>query len=665
MNLILYIMPFLMLSSIAMASEKDYEDTLKVYRLGEVEVIDRRGNMPSISKAETNVIPYHTIQNADVSSAADLQLYLPSGYIRTNSRGESMLFVRGAGERQLGLFFDGAAMNIPWDNRLDLTFVPADIIGNIRINKSASSILYGPNVMGGAVSITTIERASQGYGLNLKMQAGDGNSRSFSLLHDGRIGDFNYLTNVSYFSTDGDILSANAPGDLNNQDNNSALRTNSAQQRINGYLRGEYKLSESTVMGLSFSYTTQEKGVAPETFAGSDARFWKYPERDRLIITLNGIHKFSDDFLLKATMWQDIFSQKIEDYKSIEYSELNETQTDDDNTTGARVSLSYFLDDTQWLSFVINGFTTSHKQAIDGANETEYSQNTISPGIEYNGGFAGLELAAGLGFDYNETPKTGVFTEDEGNSQSDFAAFLTLKYYLTDNISAMANVSRRTRFATMREQYDGALGKFKTNPDLKPETGLLNELGMVYSIDKFRVKVAGFYNLYDDLIERIRLSEDVDPQKRRMRVNYAEATVAGIDANFSYSPIYNMNIEGFYTYLNTQAEQDGREIEHLVQKPEMLAGLMANYRFGFGFKPQLEFEYTGAQYDSDPDVSGGFVEIDPAVVMNLRLAYEFVVSKSLLEVYVRINNITDEYKLSQYGLPAPGRTAYAGIQARL
>lgn len=647
------------------SSEVDKDDTLKVYRLGEVEVLDRRDIIPSIKRASTNEISYHIVQNSDVSSAAQLQLYLPSGYVRTNSRGESMLFVRGAGERQLGLFFDGVAMNIPWDNRLDLTFVPTDIIGNIRVNKSGSSIFYGPNVLGGAVSITTIERANPGYGLNVKLQAGDGNTQSYSILHDGRIDNFNYITNLSYYKTDGSILSAKAPDNLGNQSANSALRSNTASSRINFYGRGEYRFNPESVLGLSFSYTTQEKGVAPETFAGTDARFWKYPERNRMIITLNGMHEINDDFSLKATVWNDIFSQKIEDYKSIEYNEINEIQDDDDNTLGARFSLNYFLSDNQNVSLVINGFTTAHKQSTDGNNETEFSQITVSPGLEYTATFNDFETAAGIGIDYNQTPKTGLFTEEEGASKSDFAGFLMLKYNFSQKFAALGNLSRRTRFPTMREQYDGALGKFKTNPDLKPETGLLSEIGLLYEEEKFNVKISGFYNSYSDLIERIRLSEDQDPQKRRMRVNYAEATVSGIDAKISYSPINNLNIDAFYTYLNTEAKQDGKEIEHLFQKPEMLGGMMAYYRFDFGLKPQIELEYTGKQYDSEPDNPDGFVEIDPSPIMNIRLAYEFILSDALVEFYIRLNNVTDEYKLSQYGLPAPGRTFFIGLQTRI
>lgn len=641
-------------------------DSMKTYRLGEIEITESRGSLKKINKASITELPYYKIQNSDVNSMSDMQFLLPSANIRTNSRGESMLFVRGAGERQLGLFFDGVSMNIPWDNRLDLTFVPTDVIGRIRINKSSSSIFYGSNVIGGAVSIATLERSNPGYGLTLKMQAGEGNTKSYSLLHDGKIGHFNYIANLSYLSSDGIMLSTNAPKGLGNQDSSSSLRSNTDQERLNAYLRGEYNFNDKTTIGLSLSYTAQEKGVAPETFADNDARFWRFPERNRMIVTLNGEHNFSDIFTLKATLWYDLFSQQINDYTSFNYVDINEIQYDDDKTAGTRMSLSYLIGGEHKLSYVFNGFITTHEQANDQNPAAEYSQNTISTGLEYTGILWDLEISAGAGIDYNKTPKTGFYPESAGESQTDFAGFVNLKYFISDEIALTGGISRRSRFPTMREQFDEAIGTFVTNPDLKPETGLLSELGFVYTNNDFSVNVVGFYNYFDGIIERIRLSKEQDSLRRRMRVNFSEALITGIDLNFSYNPIQELLMEGFCTYMSIDAEQNGKEIEHLVQKPELLAGMSASYKFSFGLKPQFELEYTGKQFDSDPETDGKFLTLDPALIMNIRIGYSFdFYDFAYTEVFIRLNNITDEYKLSQLGLPTAGRTLFAGVTVRI
>lgn len=647
------------------ASKAEY-DTLKTYKLGEIEVINEKINTNKLIMASQIKVPYYQIQNADLLSFSNLQLYIPSGVIRTNSRGESMLFLRGAGERQLGLFLDGASMNIPWDNRLDLSFVPTDIIGSIRVNKSANSMFYGPNVMGGAVSLTTLERSNDGYGLSFKLTLGDGNTQSYSILHDGKIGNFNYITNVSYVKSDGFLMSRDAPDSLNNQRQNSAIRTNTDFNRLNTFVRGEYQIQNVGKIGLSVSFTMQEKGVAAETFAGTSARFWRYPTRDRMMINLNGEFKLIENLDLKANIWYDDFSQQIDSYKNFDYKEIKESQYDKDNIIGTRFSLIYNISNNHIISAVFNGFTTEHKQHINDKTDDIYTQNTIGTGLEYRGILGNFDINAGVALDLNSTPKTGIFVEAEGTKQSDFSAFATIKYNILDYLALYASGSQRTRFPSMREQYDGALNSFKTNPDLKPEKGLLSEIGATIATDRISGNIGLFYNNYTDLIERIRLTKEQDSLRRRMRVNYAEATISGVDLNFAYSPFTGLDLSAFFTYMDIKAKSGGKDIEHLVQKPDMLAGFIGSYKFDFGLKPQLEIEYTGKQFDSDPEDGSKFVEIDPSMIFNLRIAYSFLLNNIMfVEVFARVNNITDEYILSQWGLPMEGRTAFIGFNIKI
>ncbi len=641
-------------------------DTLKTYKLGEIEVVNEKINTNRLIRASQIMVPHYQIQNADLLSFSSLQQYIPSGVIRTNSRGESMLFLRGAGERQLGLFLDGASMNIPWDNRLDLSFVPTDIIGSIRVNKSANSMFYGPNVMGGAVSLTTLERGSEGYGLSFKFSFGDGNTQSYSILHDGKTGNFNYITNVSYVKSDGFVMSGNAPENLDNQRQNSAIRTNTDFNRLNTFIRGEYHIDNIGKVGLSLSYTTQEKGVAPETFTGTGVRYWRYPKRDRLMINFNGEFNLLDNLNLKANIWYDDFSQQIDSYKNFDYKEINESQFDNDNIIGSRLSLIYVISNNHLISAIFNGFTTEHKQHINLTPNDIYTQNTISSGLEYRGLISDLDINAGIGYDYNSTPKTGVFVEAEGSNQSDFSAFTTFRYNILDLLSVYLSGSQRIRFPSMREQYDGALNSFKTNPDLKPEKGILTEIGATIATDRISGNVGFFYNKYTDLIERIRLTKEQDSLRRRMRVNYSEATITGIDLNFTYTPIKMLDLSAFFTYMDIKAKSGGKDIEHLVQKPDILAGFIGSYKFDFGLKPQIEIEYTGKQFDSDPIDGSKFVEIDPSLIFNIRLSYSFTINNIMIaEIFTRINNISDEYRLSQWGLPMDGRTAFIGFNVKI
>ncbi len=275
-----FLLPFILFANLNAAEIES--DTLRIYRLGDINVGSTR-QVGSVVNSTINEIKYFELQRADIFSLAEIQKSIPSARIRTNSRGEAMLFLRGAGERQLGLFFDGVPMNLPWDNRFDLNMLPAGIIGNIFVNQNSNSIMFGPNVLGGVVNVSTIERHSDGYGMNAKLQGANSETYSLDLTHDARIGDFNYIANVSYFNSNGSILSGDIPDDMLHQDLDAKFRTNTDQKRMSGYLRGEYQFSPLMVAGVSILYLTGEKGVAPEAHI-ENARFWRYPEWNRMLI---------------------------------------------------------------------------------------------------------------------------------------------------------------------------------------------------------------------------------------------------------------------------------------------------------------------------------------------------------------------------------------------
>ncbi|MBX3044398.1 MAG: TonB-dependent receptor [Candidatus Kapabacteria bacterium] len=651
-----------LLVTISQSQTKD--DSIRVYKLGDISVTDVLAK-DKIAKSNINTVNYHILQRSDVRSASELQLFIPSGRVRTNSRGESMLFLRGAGERQLGLFFDGVPLNVAWDNRFDLSMLPVDIIGRMDVNKNANSIMFGPNVLGGAVNISTIERLTEGFGGNARIQFGETGLMQASATHDGRFDRFNYIASFSNTKQDGIPLSANRTDDMQNQDLNSSLRNNTDREFSSFYARGEYYLNESAKLGLSVLHITGEKGVGAEThiepFA---ARFWRFPEWERTIIASNGFFDITGNnkLVLRSTFWYDIFNQKTDTYGDMFYNNITANQSDKDRTGGARLALVWNFADNQNLSYSANWYKTNHSEQINETPESLFSQNIVSNGLSYNLSTDLFSLRTGAVFDYISTGDAGVFEDARGKTFSDYGVFAGVKYLLTEDLVAFANLSRRTRFPTMREAFSGALDRFIVNPDLKPETGILTEVGINQSFTDMQFELTIFANYYDNLIDQIRLPASEDPLRRRMRVNFAKATIIGADFTFRARPMRNTTIETNFTYMNTSGEQDGNKVDYIDNRPEFLLGFIANYMFNFGLNVQAEVEGVGTQYERNPDDQSKFLKIDGTAIFNLRLAYKLpVVQGVVYEVFVRGNNLMDTYRLSQLGLPEPGRMLSAGI----
>ncbi|HPP40791.1 MAG TPA: TonB-dependent receptor, partial [Candidatus Kapabacteria bacterium] len=117
------------------------------------------------------------------------------------------------------------------------------------------------------------------------------------------------------------------------------------------------------------------------------------------------------------------------------------------------------------------------------------------------------------------------------------------------------------------------------------------------------------------------------------------------------------------TFMKSEGKEQGSKVEHLEYKPELQASLIAGYKFDFGLTPQIELEHIGKQYALNA-ISGKFDELENYTLLNFRIGYNFDLYGNNIEVFARINNITDEYFLTQIGLPGYGRTFTCGISVR-
>jgi iron complex outermembrane receptor protein len=652
------IIAFLLLYSIS--SAQPIKDTIRVYKLGEI-VSETNKQGVNVQPTKIKEIKYHEIKEKDAISFEELSALIPSGFVQINSRGESIIYLRGAGERSIALFFDGVYFNIPWDNRLDLSMIPTDIIGDLKISTGANSVLYGANVLSGAVNITTTERENNGMGGNVALQIGDGGRKYGSIKLEGKKDNFNYMGNLSFLKVDG--LKAPKDDDFSLRLGKSEdLLVNSYSERITAYMRGEYQFDEDSKLGLSFNHIDGQQGVIPENNpADIKTRFWQYPEWLRSIVTLNGEHRISDAINMRGAVWYDKFNQTIEDFSDIDYKDIDETQYDEDITVGLRVNLEADLSESDKLNFTINGINSKHREEIvdkDGnSGVKDFAQTTSSFGLEYKKYISDLVLTVGSSYDRFDISKAGDFTNAEGSSFDDISGILGASYKLSDNYNIFANVGKKSRFPTMRESFSAALNKFIVNPDLKPESGILSEVGIDYKGTDLTATLSLFANSYTDLIAQAKVPND--SLQRKQRVNMDEATIIGAELIARYYITSNLDISGNLTYMNSKGTVDGVEQE-LEYRPELMAFVQADWRFYDGFDVLAEVDMMGNQYGIS-DIAGGLVKVDPTTLLNLRLSYQTMYGTNLYTFYVRANNLLDQARLDKIGIAAPGRTLYGGV----
>ncbi len=119
-----------------------------VFELGGVTVRGERQGAPSegrVSGEELLRYDSHTV-GAAVNT-------LPGVSLSKNSRNEDMVYIRGFDPRQVPLFLDGIPLYVPYDGYVDFGRFTTFDLAEIRVAKGAASLLYGPNIMGGAINL--------------------------------------------------------------------------------------------------------------------------------------------------------------------------------------------------------------------------------------------------------------------------------------------------------------------------------------------------------------------------------------------------------------------------------------------------------------------------------------------------------------------------------
>ncbi|MEM6337434.1 MAG: TonB-dependent receptor plug domain-containing protein, partial [Bacteroidota bacterium] len=387
-------------------------DPSKTYDLGEV-VVGGAQNAPAARVTTVQAVPLAAIERTDAATVADIARLVPAASVQTNSRGETLVYLRNVGERQVAFFYDGALLNVPWDNRVDLSLVPASTVGRINIAKGAPSVLYGANVSGGVVNFVSRSLETEGQFTEAAMMAGTGSSRRGSVTHLRNSGDWRFLGSAGYVTREAIPIPNGSELPFGQIDDDR--RTNTDLELFNVLLRGERAFGPNQRVAVSLLHFDGDKGIAPQSHidpAQDRVRYWRYPTWRTSMLIGKGRTPAAGG-ILQGTIWASRFEQTIDQFESVAYASLGERQEDLDMTVGARLVFARPLG-AGTVQLGLNALTSSHGQTdldIAGGGtpfDQTYRQHVGSVGAEYEVPLAArTQLVAGLTFDALLTPETG------------------------------------------------------------------------------------------------------------------------------------------------------------------------------------------------------------------------------------------------------------------
>lgn len=636
-------------------------DTLRHYRLSEIvvgESAPRRSETASVRR-----VPLAEIARADAQSVASVARLVPAAHLQTNSRGETLVYLRGAGERQVAIFLDGALVNVPWDNRVDLALLPSGMLGSIGVAHGASSVLYGTNTVGGVLLLSSRTLDRPGTLSEAVVSGGSAGYRRAEMLHLSDAGRSSLLVAAGYGAVDGQPVPAGA--DLAFDDSGD-LRTNTDRRLSNLFVRGTATRG-TTVLTASVLHADGRQGVAPEGHldpAEGAVRYWRYPEWRMTLGTVGLQRPVGADGALRGTTWVSRFEQRIDQYASMAYESLDAREDDLDWTAGTRWSVDRRVGGgtvvaaaTGTYSRHLQDDSESDGTALGPAIRRTYSQSAWSVGAEYRAPVSGsLRSAFGAGLEGIATPETG--DKPARAAQSSWTMSATGVVDVSPDASVRVAVGRKLRFPTPRELFGTALGRFLPDEGLEPESAWTADAAWVRSFDEAEIEVTGFVRRTFDTIDQENVL--VDGRRLRRRINLDGSLAAGVEIAGRLEPREGLELEGHATMQQGRIRGvEGRT--RPVEKPELLGTAIATWRLRRGLEVSTQATVTGRAWGLGED--NAEVALPTSVVVDVRVAWRRLLPGSavFVEVFARIDNAFDTLSLPQLGLPAPGRTGKAGL----
>ncbi len=637
---------------------------------GEIPVLVVGSNRARTAEPDRVSLGEVVIGPRDAWSVAELGFLLPATQVNVNSRGESLLMIRNAPERHVTVFLDGIPLNVPWDERVDLSMVPADAIARLEASRGVGSVLDGPNTLAGSVNLVPPTRQYNGQQTHCGFQLGEGAFAEGRLLHQRRHGDWQLLAALAHRQQDGFQVPANLEAPFHQAGN---LRTNSDLKQTSALVRLARKLGDNGSWRLLLAGTDGDKGVPPETHLASEARFWRYPLLHRgilgfgLDLPLGGPRKWE----LAASAGVDYYRQQIRQYDDSTYSGpalLPGTpfEDDKDGTGTARIRATRHWGTSAKVSLMTVARYTQHREVLEiSGPQTSYAQWLLSSVVEADWDMgADWDLRGGLGYEFASTPETG---DKPPRDPTDAAVGLVrLTWQPLSKTALHASASRRSRFPSLRELYSGALGRFVPNPDLMPERQDLLEVGGVFRNEWWNVGLAGFASFLADGIERVVLSNGED---QFQRINVSRIRTLGLEFVTSLRSARGVSLTGHYSLLHTRRQEEGSYTEPVEDRPDYLTSWTLAWIHGSGLQLLTEITAVGARFSADlTDEEDGFRRLPAQATWNLRLGYflyDLARGWPRTEIFLRLNNVTDVQVDAQLGLPGPGRVLMAGIKGWL
>ena len=622
-----------------------------VFTAGEIVVTGKSANSSETVSSDK----MERLDKQNLSSAANL---LPGVTIsNVGGRNEGMIYVRGFDMRQVPLYLDGVPLYVPYDGYVDPNRFLTVNLSEVNVSKGFTSVLYGPNTLGGAINMVSRkpQKALEG---NITVGGSMGDEQidaGFGTVNIGsNQGKWYVQAGLSVLSRDFMPL-ASSYEPVKNE--NGGERDNSDTRDRNATVKVGYTPNSTDEYAITFNSQHSVKGVPVYTGINpaQAVRYWRYTNWDKSSLYYIGRTSLGEKSYLKTRAYFDNYYNTLESYDDATYTTQDKgfSSRYDDHTVGGSVEFGTSIMQDNVLKLALHDKYDMHNEIGDtGEEPLKFEDNTFSIAAENTWTASEhLSVIAGVRQDFRSTIRAQEFTDKTRTAIHSFAlednqaanAQLAVVGRLDDHQSVTGYIARTTRFPTLKDRYSYRTGKAIANPGLDPESSLNYGLDYAFtSSDNFSLHASVYRSKLEDTIQQV---NNVVGTLWQMQ-NTGKSTFSGFESSADWQPLGWLKTHVAYSYIDRQNDSNPDLVFTDVPKHK----LNGYVQFLLDDKTWLlvESEYNAKRYST----SDGLYTAGPYGLMNLHMNAGLT---DALSFHAAVNNLFDRnYEVSE-GYTEPGR----------
>jgi iron complex outermembrane receptor protein len=641
------------------ASAEEPKPDTGVFKLGEV-VVSAEGETPPGSVNRISEKDLRTFNRDDLSEALDLTPGV--AVARTGARNERTVFVRGFDVKHVPLFMDGIPIYVMYDGYSDYGRFTTFDIAQITVSKSAASVLYGPNTMGGAINVVT-KQPDKPFETNAGVGMAGGDTRTAYANFGTNQGKWYAQGGASYMDRDYFDLS----GDF------EPTATEDGGKRENACLTDQkvsFKFGYLPIPGdeYTFSYSKQEAEKGNPVYTGDDPafriRYWQWPQWDKESYYFNTRTAIGADGYIKTRWYYDKYDNSHFSFDDAAYTTQNRPSSFkswyNDDTMGGSLEAGTGWGKRHDLKAALHYKRDQHKEHDNNEPKRTFQDEYWSIGLEDTITLTDRwSMRAGASHDWQNALKaeqydgaTGIISAAPTKDASAFNPQVGLFYDFSDTGSAYATIARKSRFPTMKDRYSYRMGYGLPNPGLDPEIATNYEIGCKTHSDKIDLEGGAFFNDVQDYILLVTIPDPDDPTATlQQNQNVGRVDLYGAETRLTVR--FTDTLAGGVGYTYTQWDNRSGS-EKIIDIPAHKITAQVQYS---PWK-RLALTADGTHYAGRFSSSNGVRETRSFTVADFKAAYTLLDG---LKLEVGINNAFDENYEVEEGYPEEGVNYFANL----